>query len=265
MSVAIYNLDGEEIDKIQLPKIFSAPYNPKLIHRAAVAIESHMFVPNGTAPLAGERGSTESYNTGRGMSRISRVKSSRGTRSGVAAGVASVVRGRIAHPPVSSKTIHKKLNKKERRLAIISAISTSTNKKFVISRGHKINDSLNLPIVVVDEIESLSRSKDVLLTLRNLGLGEEIKRISKTRTRSGKSRLRGRTQKIKKGPLIICSQTSGLQSACSNLLGVDLLDVKNLNLNDIAPGTQPGRLIIWTKSSFQNIPKPLNNMVKSLA
>ncbi len=64
MSVAIYNLDGEEIDKIQLPKIFSAPYNPKLIHRAAVAIESHMFVPNGTDPLAGERGSTQSYNTG---------------------------------------------------------------------------------------------------------------------------------------------------------------------------------------------------------
>ena len=74
-----------------------------------------------------------------------------------------------------------------------------------------------------------------------------------------------RTQKIKKGPLIICSQTSGLQSACSNLLGVDLLDVKNLNLNDVAPGTQPGRLMIWTKSSFQNIPKTLNNMVKSIA
>ena len=68
MSLPVYDLDGNETEMIEIPKVFSIPYNPRLIKRSVLAIQSHSFMPNGSDPLAGERGSTESWNTGRGMS-----------------------------------------------------------------------------------------------------------------------------------------------------------------------------------------------------
>ena len=127
------------------------------------------------------------------------------------------------------------------------------NRDFVINRGHKIDNLVNLPLVVVDDLESMNRTKDIRITLTNLGLSDELERLSQVRLRSGKSRLRGRSRKIKKGPLIVCSQDLGIGDSCKNLLGVDLVEAKNLNVSDLAPGTDAGRLVIWTKNSFSNL------------
>ena len=127
MMLPVYNLDGKEVEKIQIPLVFSTPYNPRLIKRAVLAIQSHNRLPKGTDPLAGERSSSESWNTGRGISRIGRIKSHSGPRAGSAAGVAGVTGGRTPHPPVSSKNIYHKLNKKEKTSALMSAISASMN------------------------------------------------------------------------------------------------------------------------------------------
>ena len=135
----------------------------------------------------------------------------------------------------------------------MSAISASMNRDFVINRGHKIDNLVNLPLVVVDDLESMNRTKDVRITLTNFGLSDELERLSQVRLRSGKSRLRGRSRKIKKGPLIVCSQDLGIGDSCKNLLGVDLVEAKNLNVSDLAPGTDAGRLVIWTKNSFSNL------------
>jgi large subunit ribosomal protein L4e len=253
MMLPVYNLDGKEVEKIQIPLVFSTPYNPRLIKRAVLAIQSHNRLPKGTDPLAGERSSSESWNTGRGISRIGRIKSHSGPRAGSAAGVAGVTGGRTPHPPVSSKNIYHKLNKKEKTSALMSAISASMNRDFVINRGHKIDNLVNLPLVVVDDLESMNRTKDIRITLTNLGLSDELERLSQVRLRSGKSRLRGRSRKIKKGPLIVCSQDLGIGDSCKNLLGVDLVEAKNLNVSDLAPGTDAGRLVIWTKNSFSNL------------
>nr|AIE93340.1 ribosomal protein L4P (RP-L4e, RPL4) [uncultured marine thaumarchaeote AD1000_33_G09] len=103
MMLPVYNLDGDEVEKIQIPLVFSTPYNPRLIKRAVLAIQSHSRIPKGTDPLAGERASSESWNTGRGISRIGRIKSHSGPRGGSAAGVAGVTGGRNPHPPRSEK------------------------------------------------------------------------------------------------------------------------------------------------------------------
>ena len=253
MMFPVYDLDGKEVEQIQVPLVFSTPYNPRLIKRAVLALQSHTRIPKGTDPLAGERGSTESWNTGRGISRIGRVKSHSGPRGGSAAGVAGVTGGRSPHPPVSSKNIYQKLNKKEKTSSLMSAISASMNRELVIDRGHKVDNLLNIPLVIVDDLESMTRTKDLRLTLTGLGLSDELERISNVRLRSGKSRLRGRSRKIKKGPIIVCSKDLGIGDACKNLLGVDLVEAKNLNVSDLAPGTEAGRLVIWTKSSFSNL------------
>ena len=45
--------------------------------------------------------------------------------AGQAAGVAGVRKGRSAHPPESWKVIYKKINKKEKMIALYSAISST--------------------------------------------------------------------------------------------------------------------------------------------
>ena len=77
--------------------------------------------------------------------------------------------------------------------------------------------------------------------------------------------MRGRYKKIKKGPLIVCSKDSGLSDACKNLTGVDLVEAKNLAVTDVAPGTEAGRLVIWTKSSFSNFSDNVKKLVETNA
>ena len=73
---------------------------------------------------AGELVSAESRNTGLGIARLARIRGQGFSRAGQAAAVAGVRAGRVAHPPESWKVIHKKINKKERRLGLCSAIAS---------------------------------------------------------------------------------------------------------------------------------------------
>ena len=91
MKIPVYDLDGNKTENIDLPEFFSMPYRSKLIHRAVIAINSHQFSPQGRDPLAGERTSSESWNTGRGVSRIARV---RGRGAGASRGSARLSNGR---------------------------------------------------------------------------------------------------------------------------------------------------------------------------
>ena len=43
--------------------------------------------------------------------------------------------------------------------------------------------------------------------------------------------------------------------AARNLLGVDVTDVSNLNAELLAPGTQAGRLTVWTQSAIERLGK----------
>ena len=44
------------------------------------------------------------------------------------------------------------------------------------------------------------------------------------------------------GPLIVVVENKGLVNAASNIPGVEVITVNNLNAEMLAPGTHPGRL-----------------------
>jgi large subunit ribosomal protein L4e len=69
--------------------------------------------------------------------------------------------------------------------------------------------------------------------------------------------MRGRTVRTGKGPLIVVSEDNGVGKAASNIPGIDCVLAKNLTVTDLAPGSQAGRLVVWSKSSIGNLPKPL--------
>lgn len=249
-TVSVYDLDGKAVGRVKVPKVFQTPIRPDVIKRAVLAIQTHRLQPQGRDVMAGKRTSAESWGARHGVSRVPRVKGSRYPRAGQGAFAPMTVGGRAAHPPKVEKVIRKEINKKERRLAIRSAIAATAVKELVAKRGHVVDEVKNFPLVVDDALEDLERTRDVREVFKNLGLWPDVERASERKVRAGKGKMRGRRLKKRKGPLIVVSKDGGIFKAARNLPGVDVVLVKDLNAELLAPGTHPGRLTVWTKSAF---------------
>ena len=57
------------------------------------------------------------------------------------------------------------------------------------------------------------------------------------------------------GPLIVVVDNKKLADAASNVPGVEVTTVKNLNTEMLAPGTHPGRLTLWTNGAVETLSK----------
>jgi large subunit ribosomal protein L4e len=202
-------------------------------------------------PMAGKRTSAESRGTGMALARVPRVKGG----GGEAAFAPGTVGGRQAHPPRAESRIVKEIPKKEKRLAIQSAIAATASKETVASRGHEV-EGVEIPLVVEDSLSELTKAKEVETALTNLGLLTDIYRVRESRNiRAGKGKHRGRKMKQAIGPLIVVAENKGILAAAGNLPGIDVVTVKNLNAELLAPGTHPGRLTVWTVGAIEQVGK----------
>ena len=251
--VSIYDLEGKSIGKLELPKYFETPLRVDLIRRAVVAIQSGAFQPQGRDPMAGKRTTAESIGVGHAMSRIPRVKGDRYPRGNLAGFAPGTVKGRLTWPPLSSKTLRKKMNRKELRQAMLSAVAATTSGDLVRARGHRIPLDCELPLIVSNEAEQLTESSEAMSMLKNLRIWDDVERASKRRYRGGRGSVRGRPRKHPVGVLLIVEKKQGAQKAFRNLPGVKVVDVASLNVSDLAPGTHPGRLTIWTRSAIESL------------
>jgi large subunit ribosomal protein L4e len=248
----IFNLEGKPIGKTTLPHVFATPLRPDVIKRAVLSIQSHRLQPQGRDPMAGKRTSAESRGTGLGIARIPRVKGG-GGRAAFAPGT---VGGRQPHPPTSEKKITKRISKKETRLALLSAIAATASKDTVASRGHAIENVPQIPLIVEDSIQELTKTKEVEEALLSLGVMLDIYRVRASRKiRAGKGKRRGRKMKQAVGPLIVVVENKGLADAASNIPGVDIVTVNDLNAEMLAPGTHAGRLTLWTNGAIEQLDK----------
>jgi len=246
----IFNLEGKSVGKISLPPVFETPLRPDVIKRAVLAIQSNRRQPQGRDPMAGKRTSAESRGTGMAMARIPRVKGSTG-RGAFAPGT---VGGRQAHPPTSEKKIIKRIPKKEKRLALFSAIAATASKEVVTSRGHSVEGFPVVPLIVTDDLTGLKKVKEVEEALIRLGVLSDIYRVRESiKIRAGKGKYRGRKKRQAVGPLIVITENNGLMEASRNIPGVSVVFLKNLNVEALAPGTHPGRLTIWTNSAIEKL------------
>jgi large subunit ribosomal protein L4e len=254
-SIKVLDLEGKGTESLDLPRIFATPVRQEIIGRVYVALDSHRRQPQGRDPLAGERTTAETSNppTGRGISRIPRVKGERYSKSGMAGGVASIVHGRLPFPPRSEKVIRKEINRKERRLALASAIAATADKDLVSKHGHIF--SVELPIVVSDELEKVAKVRELKRFLSAIGADRELERVSKRKKKLNPSL--SRTRRTGSGPLFVVGDNSILKGALKSLPGVSVVRGSDLSVSDLAPGSWPGRLTIWTKSSLSSLPKPV--------
>ncbi len=262
MKANVLNLEGKPVEKIDLPSFFSQPVREDLIKRCVLAFQANRRQPYGVDPLAGKRTSAH-YHGRRGrrwammnreLARMPRIHNSASFLNFRARFVPQAVGGRKAHPPKAEKVWEQKINRKEKILALISAISATAILDFVKKRGHRYDGEL--PIIVEDAVEKLEKTKGVEEFLKKIGLEKELERAKEKKIRAGKGKMRGRKYKKKKSVLFVVSHKNvPLAKAAENLPGVDVISAKDLNTEHLAPGAHAGRITIWSKSAIEELKK----------
>tara|TARA_B110000014_G_scaffold254208_1_gene234524 strand:+ start:804 stop:1616 length:813 start_codon:yes stop_codon:yes gene_type:complete len=257
MKVDTFSLDGKKNGQIELPNIFQTDVKKDVIHKAYINLETHGFQKHSTHATAGQDVVADSNDppTGRGIARIARMKGGGGGRQGQAGEVASTRGGRQAHPPKAQKVIYKKINKKENKLALCSAISATKSRELILQRGHKIDKINSFPFVISDEIESITQTSKLIKILEDLNLIQDVKRLENRKRRSGKVVLRGRTKKTGKSVLFVLDNSKNVKKACHSIPGVDSCSVKDLSVLELAPGSDLIRLTVYSKKAIDEISK----------
>ena len=249
VKTTIHKADGAKKGEVDLPAVFATPYRPDIIAKAVQASRANRRQPYGAAMMAGAMHSTESAGKGRGMSRVPRTKN-----DNAGALAPPTVGGRRAHPPRSDKDWSEKVNDKERRLAIRSALAATQDRELVAARGHRVGEKVQLPVVVDAGFEKLATTKDVLAALQKLGLGDDLARASDgVHVRAGRGKTRGRRLKRPRSLLIVAKDISKLLDAAANIPGVEVSTLAQLNAERLAPGGTAGRLAVITEAALKDM------------
>jgi len=149
---------------------------------------------------------------------------------------------------------HRKINVNQKRYAITSAIAATAVPALVMSKGHKIEEIPEVPLVVSDKVEEIKKTKEAVQVLKKLKAWADIEKVySSKRFRAGKGKMRNRRRIQRRGPLVIYNTDNGITHAFRNIPGITLLNVAKLNLLKIAPGGHVGRFCIWTESAFKRL------------
>lgn len=242
-----------------LPEQFEERIRPDIIKRAVLSIQSNNRQAYGTDPEAGNKHVTwwrqrrRAYRSSRGRGRARtprKVMQARGMQIyGEGAEAPNTRGGRRAHGPKAEKDFSENINDKERRKAIRSAIAATADSELVNAR-HAYDGELP---IIDDEIEGITQTSELTEKLEDLGLGEELARVRQKKVRAGKGKNRGRKYRRKTGPLLVVADDKGVFQAASNIPGVDTVRVENLNAELLAPGAQPGRLVVWSEDAVEKL------------
>ena len=267
---ASIDVEVSEGQAIQLPEAFTTPVREDLVKLAVASSRANRRQAYGSRahvgkrrPMSGMKHSVEWWGKGRGVSRIMRrTGSRRGAQNPHTLG------GRRAHGPKVERDWSRKLNQKERRFARDSALAATMDLDAVTGRGHRVDEDVKaLPIVLGDytevvdgtttsyDIETFNHgaaTRKAKAIFEALGLGGDLQRASNGRKiRAGKGTMRGRVHKTPRSILLVVARKEGLAQAVRNLPGVDVVAVKDLAAEDLAPGGDVGRLTVFTRSAVE--------------
>lgn len=248
-TVNVYGVDGKVKGKMDLPEVFKETFRPDLIRRAVVSAQANRRQRYGPAKNAGMRHSTSTWGKGRGVARVQRLAQGRkGAES------PNNVGGRRAHPPRPEHSFEKKINMKEKLLAKRSALAAVSDEERVRERGHRFKDGITVPVVVDDKLEAYTKTGDIMTLLRSLGLEDDIIRAKEGRhVRAGRGKMRGRRFRQPKSILFVATAGSPVLVGARNIPGVNTISPEGINTELLAPGGDPGRLVVFSKKAMDSI------------
>ncbi|XP_004414599.1 PREDICTED: 60S ribosomal protein L4, partial [Odobenus rosmarus divergens] len=195
--ISVYSEKGESSGKnVTLPAVFKAPIRPDIVNFVHTNLRKNNRQPYAVSELAGHQTSAESWGTGRAVARIPRVRGGGTHRSGQGAfgnsrsNVKQLARVRtpagsafthVALAPPSPRLgfrergvrdviterragrWHRRVNTTQKRYAICSALAASALPALVMSKGHRIEEVPELPLVVEDKVEGYKKTKEAVL------------------------------------------------------------------------------------------------------
>ena len=264
MKTKILTIDGKSKGTIDLPKCFSCKIREDIIAR--VLEVKKIQQPYSPSPVAGKQASASGKlrhrrnvwksQYKRGISRIPRkIMTRRGSQfNWIGATIPGARGGRRAHPPkILSMLKRLKMNKKEKELALKSALSATANKHNVVKRYSRLDEKnvKELPLVVDSKITSL-KTKELISSLRKI-LGDNLFEVSvkKKSVRAGKGKFRGRKYKRTAGLLFVVGKNEKLKTNA-----LDVVNIKSLSVADLAKGS-PGRLTVYTEQAIKDLGEKL--------
>jgi len=274
MKAKLLDTSGKEKASIELPKSFSGKIREDIVAKVLEAKKSEQ--PFAPSPVAGRQHSASGLiihrrhvwksGYGRGMSRIPRkVMSKRGSQfHWVGAEVSSTVGGRKPHSPkVLARINTKKINKKEMKIAMESALSATADRKSITKRYDSIKDKgvkpeeIKAPFVVDSKISAL-KAKQLIQSIKKI-LGKDLFEVAvqKKQIRSGRGKRRGRKYKTNAGLLIVTGSDEKLKTNA-----FEVVKTKQLNVTDLARGGL-GRLTLYTEEAIRELASKPTSSPKS--
>jgi large subunit ribosomal protein L4e len=253
--VSVYSEKGVATGShVKLPAVFTAPIRTDIVGSVHMDMLKNTRQPYAVSVKAGHQTSAESWGTGRAVARIPRVSGGGTNRSGQGAFGNMCRGGRMFAPTKTWRKWHRHINVNQRRFAICSAIAASGIPALVMSKGHRIEQVPEMPLIVSDKVQELKKTKEAVGVLRKLQAWPDIEKVKASRRfRAGKGKMRNRLRIQRRGPIVIYAQDNGITRAFRNIPGVTLLPVDRLNLLKVAPGGHVGRFAIWTESAFKKL------------
>ncbi|XP_783473.1 60S ribosomal protein L4 [Strongylocentrotus purpuratus] len=253
--VTVYNEKNEVTGtNVTLPAVFKAPIRPDIVNYAHTNMRKNSRQPYAVKRIAGHQTSAESWGTGRAVARIPRVRGGGTHRSGQGAFGNMCRGGRMFAPTKIWRKWHTRTNISQKRFAMCSALAASAVPALVMSKGHMIMGTPEVPLVVSDKVQDFKKTKEAVYFLKRFKAWEDIKKVYKSRRmRAGKGKMRNRRFVRRLGPLVVYDQDNGITRAFRNIPGVTLLQVSRLNLLRLAPGGHVGRFCVWTESAFNKL------------
>jgi len=227
MKAQILTINGEKKGEIELPKFFDEPVRDDIIKRTYEAELSSSRRAYGSFPRAGKEVSasgkihrlrhTWKGSYGYGISRVPRkIMTKRGNRFHWVGAFAPGCRGGYAaHPPVVGKNWKRKVNSKEKLMALKSIIASSASKNL----ENKYN--IKLPLIIENKIIEIKKTK-------------ELKNIFK---------------KICPAPAVLISD----KKMKTENFGMENILVSKLSILDLFPIKD--RIMIFTENSIKELEK----------
>jgi len=180
IEVPVYNLKGEEIEKISLnPKIFDVGFRPDVINQVILAMRANRRVPSAHTKFRSEvRGGGKKpwRQKGTGRARHGSIRSPLWVGGGVTFG------------PRKEKQYAQKINKKTKRLALFSALSQKLRDKEIkfvdaFSFEKPKTKEVFLALSNLLEIDKKKKKVDLLVVLTKFSEGvlKSVRNLPKTK------------------------------------------------------------------------------------
>uniref|UniRef100_A0A0A9X9C7 Large ribosomal subunit protein uL4 n=1 Tax=Lygus hesperus TaxID=30085 RepID=A0A0A9X9C7_LYGHE len=253
-TLPVFDIRGTEVEQVSKPAIFNAPIRRDIVHFVHTNMSKNRRQPYAVSPEAGMQHSAKSWGTGRAVARIPRISGSGTSRSGQGAFGNMCRKGRRFAPTKIWRKWHRKTSTDQKRYAVVSAVAATAVTSLVTARGHQIATVHNIPLVVDDELQTITKTRNAIEALKAIGAHGDVERCKRSRRiRTGISRLRNRIHSCRRGPLIVYEKDDGIVRAFNNIPGIDLVSVHALNLLQLAPNATLGRFVIWTKSAVNEL------------